>query len=263
MKPKPEIPVTTGISSALLAAALFALPMHEAQAQTQAAAAPRIPLTKAMLINEAALGDAGALVDEQDAIGDPGAGKGVRPTKPFFPGWTAWQYPLSVIVDLGAEYRLTRLCLFNESGENKIRVGIGKPFAWTESPQTLSGYRAWQSVPLPATTRFVRLTLTHPASLPEIALYGERTGPAVAPTRPAAPKAKPVQPTMDQFIGTNAFIDDPIEKLTPPWVSCANTTTGRGTSRTGTSCGASSRARRRAGTPGSSMTSTASSKQAG
>jgi hypothetical protein len=177
------------------------------------AAETRIPLTPEMLINEAALGNTEALVDEQNAIGDPGSGKGIRPEKPFFPGWSAWQYPLSVIVDLGAEHRLTKLCLFNETGETKITIGTGKPFAWKETPTALNGYREWKTFPLETTTRFVRLTLTQPTSLPELALYGERIG--KTPDTPAGrPVKKPVPPTMDQFIGTNAFIDDPIDKLT-------------------------------------------------
>ena len=66
------------------------------------AAETRILLRPDMVLNETAIGDATLLVDEQNAIGDPSAGKGVRPEHPFFPGWTAWQYPVQVVIDLGA-----------------------------------------------------------------------------------------------------------------------------------------------------------------
>lgn len=180
---------------------------------TARAAETRITLTSAMLINEAALGNTAALVDEQSTIGDPASGKGIRPEKPFFPGWPAWQYPLSVIVDLGTEYRVSRLYLFNETGASKLTVGTGRPFAWKETPVTLGGYRQWQAFPVDAVTRFVRLTLTQPTSLPEIALYGQRVGLPRIFSASVFLKPKPLPPTMDQFIGTNAFIDDPTDKL--------------------------------------------------
>ena len=174
----------------------------------------RIMLRPEMLINETALGDASKLVDEQNAIGDPAAGSGVRPQQPFFPGWTAWQYPLSVVVDLGAAYRLTHLYLFNETGESPLILSTGKPTAWQNQNITLGGYREWRSFPLHATTRYLRITLTRPTSLPELALYGDRTEPPVA--APPHSKRTLPRPTMDQFIGTNAFIDDPLDKLAVP-----------------------------------------------
>ena len=174
----------------------------------------RIALRPEMVINESALGDASLLVDEQSAVGDPAAGKGVRPMHPFFPGWAAWQYPLYVVIDLGANHRLTQVYLYNEAGENPLILSTGKPTAWKSQNITLGGYREWRAFPVDATTRYLRLTLTHPTSLPEIALYGERVDPPAA--APPRPKRTTPRPTMDQFIGTNAFIDDPLDKLAAP-----------------------------------------------
>ncbi len=174
----------------------------------------RIPLRADMVLNETAIGDASKLVDEQNAIGDPAAGKGLRPEHPFFPGWTAWQYPVQVVIDLGATHHLTRLFLYNESGENSLTVSTGKPTAWKNQEIALGGYRNWREFPLNADTRYLRLTLTRPTSLPEMALYADRLViPGVLPPRHV--RATPL-PTMDQFIGTNAFIDDPLELLAKP-----------------------------------------------
>jgi hypothetical protein len=175
----------------------------------------RIVLRPDMVLNETAIGDASKLVDEQNAIGDPATGKGVRPTRPFFPGWTAWQYPVHVLLDLGVSRHLTHLFLYNESGNNSLTLSTGRPFAWKPQPIGLNGYQVWAEVPLNVTTRYLRFTLDRPTSLPEIALYADGALPPVpAPTRP--PKRLPTQATMDQFIGTNAFIDDPPDKLAVP-----------------------------------------------
>src|SRR5262245_47732580 len=79
-----------------------------------AQAEARLILRPEMVLNETAIGDASRLVDEQNAVGDPAAGKGMRPEHPFFPGWTAWQYPIHVLIDLGAPHAITRIYLFNE-----------------------------------------------------------------------------------------------------------------------------------------------------
>jgi hypothetical protein len=161
--------------------------------------------------HESAVGDATKLVDEQEVVGDPASHTGKRPERPYFPGWTAWQYPVHVILDLGAPTRVTRAFFYNESGENPLTLGTGTPLSWNEEAVTLGGYRNWREVPVATTTRFLRITLTRPTSLPEIVLYGD---PAAPPPLPAPVRiAARYRPTMDQFIGANAFIDDPIETV--------------------------------------------------
>ncbi len=176
----------------------------------------RIKLTPDMIINESAFGDATALIDEQDAIGDPAGGKGMRPTHPFFPGWTAWQYPLHVVIDLKVPYQISQVSLFNETGESPLILQTGSPKAWKDHPITLNGYREWKSFPLRDTSRYLRITLARPASLAEIALYGTKADSKTVPTYVINRAAVRARPTIDQFIGTNAFIDDPIEVLSLP-----------------------------------------------
>ncbi len=174
----------------------------------------RITLRPDMVVNESGLGDAKLLVDEQDAVGEPGSGKGLRPERPFFPGWTAWQYPVNVVIDLGISRHLTRLFLYNESGENPLTIATGTPLAWKSHEIVLNGYRNWREFPLNTETRYLRLTLAHPSSLPEIALYGDGQAPAMGKP-PHIARTAPL-PTMDQFIGTNIFIDDPIDLVARP-----------------------------------------------
>ena len=171
----------------------------------------RIVLRPEMVINESGVGDASLLADEQGEVGDPGSGKGLRPTRAYFPGWDKAVYPAHVVIDLGGERRLTRLFVYNESGESRVSVGTGSPAAWTSQDVTLSGYREWREFPLPVTTRYIRLTLEGPALLPEVVLYG--TGFEAPASHLVIARRSVPQPPIDQFIGTNAFIDDPPELL--------------------------------------------------
>ncbi|MFZ4507389.1 MAG: hypothetical protein ACOYON_06810 [Fimbriimonas sp.] len=178
------------------------------------AAEVRLTIRPDQILNESVLGDASLLVDETASTGDPAGGKGLRPTKPFFPGWTAWRYPVNVLIDLRARHRVSRIFVFNESGEADLEVSTGKPFQWSPKSFRLSGYREWRELAIGLDTRYLRFTLKAPHELPEIAVYGEALEPpvVVAATKPVA--HPPV--TFDQFLGTNAFIDDPLDVLAKP-----------------------------------------------
>jgi len=181
---------------------------------TASASEHKLPLTASMLINETAVGDASGLVDEQDAVGDPATKHGNAPKNPFFPGWAKWPYPVHVAIDLGAKHHLTRAFFYNETGQNYILLSYGRPFAWTDKSIVVGAYKDWVAIPLNIETRWLRITLTHPISIPEMVLYGE---PLEKPT-PAArpnPPIRRIHPTMDAFIGANVFIDDPIDTIAP------------------------------------------------
>jgi hypothetical protein len=206
------------VKGALIGAAIAGLPswlMTDAEAMDAGLAAgeTRIPLTPSMVLNEDAIGGAaGAIVDEQNAIGDPAGGKGIAPKSPFFAGWTSWQYPVHLLIDLGAQYHVTRLFFYNATGKSDIQISTGKPFAWKPQDVTLDRWQAWQEVPVNSDTRYLRITLLHPESISEMAAYGtlleKVSHPSAKPVRPHRPRV-----TMDQFIGSNGFIDDPTDQL--------------------------------------------------
>ncbi len=181
-------------------------------AGTAQAAEHKLTLTPNMVINETGLGNAALLVDEQEQVGDPASGKAQAPAHPFFPGWTAWYYPAHVIIDLGAKHHVTRVFLYNETGQNEVVVSHGTLLAWKPQTVALDGYRNWKACQIDADTRYLRLTLPRPVSLPEIVVYGERL--EAAPPAPAPRKR--TLPLMQDFIGANVFIDDPIDKIATP-----------------------------------------------
>ena len=164
-----------------------------------------------MVLNETGLGDPTLLVDEQGSVGDPATGHGLAPQHPFFPGWTAWYYPVQVMIDLGSQCHVTRLFFYNESGQNDIVLSDGTPTAWKPHAFTLGGYKNWQECRLDTDTRYLRITLPHPMSLPEVVAYGQRLAAVV----PLPPPHHHTTPPMESFLGLNAFIDDPADKIIP------------------------------------------------
>jgi hypothetical protein len=189
------------------------MPIHSMPA-TQPPTEIRIPLTPAMVLSEEAQGDSSLLVDEQSISGDPTtAGKGGKPKNPYFTGWgNTWRFPLHLVINLGQERDVSRLFFYIETGGGEIKFSYGKPFAWSaETTIERAGYQSWKEVKINAKTRFVRLTLTAPTSIPEVIIYATDK----AKTLAAPPKITGTHPIIpfEQFMGTNAFIDDPIDTI--------------------------------------------------
>lgn len=193
----------------ILPLALFAL-LRSSPAFSDTA--QKIVLTPAMAVNETGFGVAGALVDEQTIAGDPKSGKGGAPKTAWFPEWTAWHYPAKAYLDLGRDYRLTDVYLYDGEGSGLVTISTGKPFAWTPLlTDDLSHYNVWNAHTVAVTTRYLEVVLRDAGSkVPEIVLYGTPVGQLEKPPTPIAD----LQPTMDQMIGSNAFIDDPLDKMT-------------------------------------------------
>lgn len=175
--------------------------------QTPRWAEPQIVLRPEMLVNETGFADANALVDEQDAtVAKP-------PTKPFFGGWTSWQYPMNVAIDLGSECQVGLIRIYNESGGGSIGLSTGQPFGWKLSKVELTGYQRWNEFPVNRKTRWLRLSVNGPTYVSELLVFGKRVGAVKA--RPVQPLGR-IRPTVDQLMGVNAFIDDPVDKIVAP-----------------------------------------------
>ena len=165
-----------------------------------------------MVVNETGFGEAVRLVDEQALAGDPRAGHGGKPTSPWFPEWTAWHYPARAYLDLGRAYRVSDVYLYDGEGAGLVTISAGRPFRWTPLlTDDLSHFNVWNAHPVSVTTRYLEITLADAGTkVPEIIVYGVPVGPAEAVPIPVV---RPL-PTMDQLIGVNAFVDDPLDKMT-------------------------------------------------
>ncbi len=165
-----------------------------------------------MVVNETGFGEAGKLVDEQALAGDPRGGHGRAPKTIWFPEWTAWHYPARAFLDLGRAYRLSDVYLYDGEGSSRVTISAGRPFRWTPLlTDDLSHYNVWNAHPVSVTTRYLEVTLADAGTkAPEVVVYGTPVG---LPDAVSPPSLHPL-PTMDQLIGVNAFIDDPLDKMT-------------------------------------------------
>ncbi|BDI29318.1 hypothetical protein CCAX7_13690 [Capsulimonas corticalis] len=190
-------------------------------AQTPPSSAPaaganaggKIVVRPSMVVNESAQGDAFALFDEQALAGDPRAGSKAEPKTFWTAGWNKIYYPLTAFVDLGAEYQMTDICVYDTTGVGDFHIESGTPFHWKPLlTDPLNHYQTWNIHPVDVRARYLRFTIADPGmQVPEIVLYGKPLGPISAVKIPAP--TPHLRPTMDQFIGTNAFIDDPLDKM--------------------------------------------------
>ncbi len=177
----------------------------------------KISITPEQIINESARGDASLLFDEQELSGDPRTKPTGKPKNTWTIGYEGKDlyYPLSAIVDLGATYQLSDICVYDTNGSGELLIESGTPKSWQPLVNDpLKGYEKWNRHPVAVKTRYLHVIIAGPDVLtPELVVYGRAVANVETPKTPAV-KVQPYQrPTMDQFIGTNAFIDDPLDKM--------------------------------------------------
>ncbi|MBK8807939.1 MAG: hypothetical protein IPO21_15350 [Bacteroidales bacterium] len=171
----------------------------------------KIQLSAENIINISTWGNADLLVDEQESVGDPLNQTVSNPVTKWQPGYTAWNYPVSVVIDLKHEYQLSNILLFDSNGSGKIEFYGGTPFKWdTLSTYNQDQYQKWKNMEVSISTRYVMLTIWEKNVVPEeIFIYGVlkqvNTDVVIPVNRPKA--------LMKDFVGLNGFIDDPVDVL--------------------------------------------------
>jgi len=173
----------------------------------------KLSLNVEMMYNFSTQGEAGMLVDEQVLANDPATGQGGTPITVFTPGWVNADiyYPAMIVIDLGKTWNLMSLWLFDTYDSDSIFICTGDPSLWNKkAAMLLNTYNTWREVTLGDTARFVMFRYRSPSTrVAEIVLYGLPIGENSPPPLPI-PLPKP---DIDQFMGVNGFIDDPIDKL--------------------------------------------------
>jgi hypothetical protein len=117
------------------------------------------------MILPGAVGNAEALVDEQHSA---------APTNYWFAGWNMSIYPVSAIIDLGREYRLTEITLYDANGVGRVEFSDGDPSHSQAVIVTdpLNRYLKFTSHPVNVTTRYLRVKKFDAATMSEIKLKG-------------------------------------------------------------------------------------------
>lgn len=133
----------------------------------------KLVLTPSMVTNESAYGDAGMLFDEQPLANDPLNGAGGAPQTNWFPGWGD-KNPASAYIDLGANYDLSHIFIYDTNGVGDFIVEYGEPGNWVPAfTEDLIGYLTWKKHDVTISTRYLRFTrVSGGSNAHEIVLYG-------------------------------------------------------------------------------------------
>ena len=180
--------------------ALFVLGFSPLEAQ-------KIELDPGMVSLESGSGEAGMLVDEQSAAGDPKSGQGGNPTTQWFTGWGAQNHPAHAYIDLEQTYQLYEIYLRDVNDQGKLTISYGSPGNWTElSTYACDKYLEWSKINANVRTKYLRISLhDQGANISEIVLYGEVSGEGLS-TSPSGPPP-PIDPSGGGFTGERILLN--------------------------------------------------------
>ena len=180
-------------------------------------AVQKVILTEEMILNEWVQGDATLLVDEQFSAGDPANNQGGMVSNRWDMNCGDWLYPGSAFIDLGADYFITEIFLFDdEDDENDtipgpVTISLGSPFNWTSSyTDSLLNSNTWNSYVVDTQSRYIRVTLENEETrFSEIVVYGY----AMTNIQPEPSETEHSIAPMEEIIGVNAFVNAPLGRL--------------------------------------------------
>ncbi|WP_039915245.1 hypothetical protein [Cellvibrio mixtus] len=156
-----------GTSSSLVASSApssYSSTQSSSSSSTPTGSPATILLTPAMIV-PGSPGNPDALVDEQTST---------APTNYWFAGWSTSIYPVSAIIDLGREYTITEITLYDANGTGLVEFSDADP-AHSQGvivSDGLTRYLAFTSYSVSVQTRYLRVKKYNAATLGEIKLQG-------------------------------------------------------------------------------------------
>jgi dienelactone hydrolase len=123
-----------------------------------------IPLYPSMILSGAPA-NASALVDEQNSS---------APTTYWFAGWSASVYPIEAIIDLGREYTITEITLYDANGVGLVEVSDGD-LSHSQAvivSDPLTRYLKFNVYPVNVKTQYIRVKKFDASLMSEIKLKG-------------------------------------------------------------------------------------------
>ena len=150
------------------------------------AAAQKITVLTSQVTAETGIENGSKLFDEQTIAGDPKLGSGGACANNWLPGWL--NLPHHAYVDLGQNYNITDIYLYDLNGNADFTVETGSPGNW--SPlfvDNMATYQTWNAHAVTVNTRYIRFTTADgDCRAYEVVLYG---APGTASTDVIAPSS--------------------------------------------------------------------------
>lgn len=189
---------------------------HSVHAENQGT---KINLTQTNLIDEnisAPLRPSTYLIDDQDKVPvypemiENGVFQSMKDDT-WHP--SSFENKASFIIDLKTEYQITYIAYRLTTGTTTLTFHYGTPFHWENIEKRFhNNTKEWILFPVTVNTRYLQIVSSNAESgISEIALYGYQTG--ENPSNPGSPTTPITKTPVDQFVGMNAFIDDPLDVL--------------------------------------------------
>ncbi|MEA3445282.1 MAG: hypothetical protein U9R19_11230, partial [Bacteroidota bacterium] len=118
-------------------------------------------------------GGVNAYVDEQSLAGDPFMGMGGEPETTWSTPYNTSAYPYNCYIDLGQNYDLASIYLFDKSSSGNLTISIGEPGNWTPIfTDPCQSYKSWQAHIVDVNSRYIRISKEVPtANAAEILVY--------------------------------------------------------------------------------------------
>lgn len=116
----------------------------------------------------------------------------------WFIGWNKQDYPADTILDLGENYDITRIDLYDISGNGLFEIYAGSPGNWSATPivsDPLTGYLVWSQHVQTVSSRYLLLRMdTRVARVGEMMVYGTSSS---GPAAPVFNSIDPINVTAD------------------------------------------------------------------
>lgn len=132
-----------------------------------------LTLDTSMIVNESGYAGVEAYIDEQGIVGDPLMGNEL-------PAQTSWStptissnYPYNCYIDLGQEYDIAYIYLYDKNESGNLRVLSGQPGNWTSLfVDGCKRYNGWNGHAVEVNTRYIQISKEeYGANIGEILIY--------------------------------------------------------------------------------------------
>jgi hypothetical protein len=132
-----------------------------------------LALDTSMLVNQSAYPGAEAYIDEQASLGDPYMGEGLVPQTSWSTPTGTSGYPYECYIDLGQEYDIAYIYLYDENNQGNLQILSGEPGNWNSLfTESCKGYTVWNGYAVNVTTRYIQISKEeHGANIGEILIY--------------------------------------------------------------------------------------------